>query len=334
MIDWITAILPCNHDSDRLDAGFVASVNANGDPEWMVSKKLTVEGSFSSKIQIKSHKDGYIFVSGNPVKFLQGHNIFGSSDLLYIVNKFFLDLVARCDFLTPTDFQLNQVKRGDYKLSRVDINDSWHLENRNQVLSWLRAVGDSATLKHRGRGEFSGDTVYFGKKSRRWALKCYSKGAEINVKGRGLPSELLSFEILDYAEKALRLEVVIRRMELVDLELDTASNWGKDTANVLLLNYLSKLNLSDKFMLDTSIVNQMPSRLRLIYQAWANGDDLKDIISTASFYRNRKIFLERYGIDIGSTNRPKNGNVIPIIRVLEAVPAGIPQWAYDRNLVA
>ena len=53
--------------------------------------------------------------------------------------------------------------------------------------SLIRAVGETAYLKHRGAGQFSGDTAYFGKNSRRWGLKCYSKGNEIKVKGHKLP---------------------------------------------------------------------------------------------------------------------------------------------------
>ena len=68
-------------------------------------------------------------------------------------------------------------------LSRVDVNESWHLDNSRDVLAWIRAVGSTAYMKHRGAGQFSGDTAYFGKNSRRWSLKCYSKGNEISARG-------------------------------------------------------------------------------------------------------------------------------------------------------
>ncbi|WP_410204808.1 phage/plasmid replication protein [Acinetobacter baumannii] len=36
-----------------------------------------------------------------------------------------------------------------------------------------------------------------------------------------------------------------------------------------------------------------------------------------------------------STKSPKEkSNVIPLIRVLEAKPVGIPDWAYEKGLVA
>ncbi|WP_223235482.1 phage/plasmid replication domain-containing protein [Acinetobacter baumannii] len=42
----------------------------------------------------------------------------------------------------------------------------------------------------------------------------------------------------------------------------------------------------------------------------------------------------KYGIDISTKSPKEKNNVIPLIRVLEAKPVGIPDWAYERNLVA
>lgn len=81
--------------------------------------------------------------------------------------------------LNPTDHQLDMIEAGIYKLTRVDVNETWHLKDGKDVLAWIRAIGETAYMKHRGRGMFDKDTLYFGKNSRRWALKCYFKGLEI-----------------------------------------------------------------------------------------------------------------------------------------------------------
>ena len=67
--------------------------------------------------------------------------------------------------------------------------------------------------------------------------------------------------------------------------------------------------------------------------AWLNHDDLKHIMSSSAFYRWRKQLLA-YGIDIATASPKEKNNVIPLMRVLEAEPVGIPSWAYERNLVA
>lgn len=333
MIDWVTAILPCKHDPSKLISGFVMSYDALAQPEWTVNKKLTVEGSFSSKIQIKSHTDNQIWISGNPTKFLQGHNIFGSNDLVHIMGLFFDELLKHDIGLCPDPFQYAAIKDGHYSLSRVDVNESWHLDNKKDVLSWIRAVGSTAYMKHRGAGQFAGDTAYFGKNSRRWSLKCYSKGHELSAKGHKLPKELQIPELLEYAEKALRIEAVIRGMELKRQGLEVASNWDIDTATMLLRGYLDNLEMSDVYMLKDDVLDTLPMRLRMVYQTWLNGDDLKAIMTKPTFYRVRKQ-LEQYGIDIATPTPKEKTNVIPLVRYLKAEPVGIPDWAYDKKLVA
>lgn len=334
MIDWVSAVLPCKHDPSKLISGLVMSFDALGNNEWTVNKTLTVEGSHSSKIQIKSHTENQIYISGNPTKFLQGHNLFGTNDIVGLMGKFFDELLKHKELgLCPDPFQYANIKDGHYELTRVDINETWHLNNQRDVLAWIRSVGETAFLRHRGAGQFSGDTAYFGKNSRRWSLKCYSKGQEIKARGHKLPSELCTPEMLEYAEKALRIEGVTRQLELKRRSLHVASNWDIDTAEVLLLEYISKLEMSDVYMLKDDVLDSLPTRLRMIYQTWINGDDLKQIMSKSAFYRWRTEML-KYGIDIATPSPKEKSNVIPLIRVLEAKPVGIPDWAYEKNLVA
>ena len=138
--------------------------------------------------------------------------------------------------------------------------------------------------------------------------------------------------MIEYAQKALRIEGVTRQLELKRRSLHVASNWDIDTAEELLLEYISKLEMSDVYMLDQSVLDTLPPRLRLTYQAWLNGDDLKSVFTHRTFYRVRKE-MENTEL-IFPPNLQKKNNVIPLIRVLEAKPVGIPDWAYEKNLVA
>lgn len=334
MIDWASAILPCKHDPSKLISGVVMSFDPLGNNEWTVNKTLSVEGSYSSKIQIKSHTDNQIYISGNPTKFLQGHNLFGSNDLVHVMGECFDKLLTYDNLgLCPDPFQYAAIKDGHYELTRVDVNETWHLRNQNEVLAWIRSVGETAVLKHRGAGQFSGDTAYFGKNSRRWSLKCYSKGLEILAKGHKLPQELCIPEMIEYAQKALRIEAVIRQLELKRRHLNIASNWDIDTAEELLLEYISKLEMSDVYMLKDDVLDALPYRLRLTYQAWLNGDDMKTILSRPTFYRYRTQLL-KFGVDISTKSPKEKSNIIPLVRYLEAKPVGIPDWAYEKGLVA
>lgn len=163
------------------------------------------------------------------------------------MGKFFDELLKKELGLCPDPFQYANIKDGHYELSRVDVNETWHLIMKKYQR--IRAVGESAYLKHRGAGQFSGDTAYFGKHSRRWALKCYSKFHGDFSKGHHLPVDLQIPEMIEYARKALRIEGVTRQQELKRRSLHIASNWDIDTAEELLLEYISKLEMSDVYML-------------------------------------------------------------------------------------
>ena len=83
--------------------------------------------------------------------------------------------------------------------------------------------------------------------------------------------------------------------------------------------------LSDEF-LATLTTSQ-----RLAYSAWLAGEDLRAILPNGSFYRLRNKLLP-HGIDVSLIQSSERSNVVPLVRVLEAVPAGVPDWAYGTPL--
>ena len=58
----------------------------------------------------------HIWVSVNPSKFLQGHNIFGSDDLVSLVYDMFL-MLCRSLEIEPRLDEVRLVKQGDYSFS-------------------------------------------------------------------------------------------------------------------------------------------------------------------------------------------------------------------------
>ena len=182
MIDWVTMKLPCDHEGIICN-GTLVKVSNDNEVEWSSSSFLPVVGSHDATIAIRSVSESTLEISGNPVKWLQGHNLFGINDLKHLVWLFFQRLVKIPELhLNPNMHQLRCIKEGHYTVSRVDINETWFLKDRSEVLAWLNSAGQKMRLKYRGAGQFKGDTLYWGKTSKRWFLKCYSKGDEINGK--------------------------------------------------------------------------------------------------------------------------------------------------------
>ena len=333
MIDFVTAKLPCNN---KLRSGCVAKLDADGNVEWLSQSWLPVEGSHSTNIMVKSLTPQTIQISGNPAKWLQGHNLFGTNNLMKLMWLFFLSLHEQLsDELSPTIDQLEMIENGRYSVSRVDINETWHLKNQFDVKAWIRSAGQKVNMPYRGKGVFSGDTLYWGKGSKYYYLKCYSKGDEINSKKSNFPDELRTPEMLEYADKALRLELVLCSKALREWHLNMPCVWLPDMPKMLLVEHVRNLEMSNNFKLSDDVLNNLPTRMKLAYLGWLSGEDLRQILPKNTFYRYRRK-LKEYDIDIAlvrDLDKPAD-NVIPLIRVLEAEPVGIPDWAIEQGLVA
>ena len=373
MIDWVSVIIPLSH-SKQINGGNVVSVDPDGNIDWQVEKRLLVEGSYGANIQVRSeHYEGFcshIRLDGNPVKWLQGHNVWGTTDLSGVITACLsrvLILVApeisenvmiaselaarRCAAVEPAEWLRtasgvqafgNAIFPYVYcsRLTRIDITGMYDLGNSQRVLTWLRAAADSANMSHRGRGQFSGDTLYWGKKSRRWALKMYPKGAELKAhkpkKGITEHPHYLS-GVTDFADKALRVELTLRGMELKDKRLSGVQDWREGVIETVYSSYLEGLEFSQNMKV-TEIppdFEKLPARLRGPVQLWHSGHDLRTMYSRATWYRYRTDIMKAITLDISlppPNKLPDSSNVVPLFTILHAKPMSVPEWAKGTNL--
>ena len=329
MIDWITAMIPLTH-SKEISSGIVMSVDENGETEWMTKKRQKVEGSYSSSIQIKTDDINQVWISGNPAKFLQGHNIFGSNDVLGL-NYAFFQRVAQKLNITPSTIDLKSWKEGEYEIKRIDLTTSFALRNQQDVQAWLRAATANARGKHQNISAYNSETVYLGQHSRRITMKVYNKYAELQKHKLplGLP---LREKLLQYSENLLRLEVRLLSQELKRRLLNRAKMWGNiDIINEIIRERIMTIRTNEKFRLTPNEISDLPPRLVGIYRLWTNGDDLKNIYPSRTFYRYRSEML-KHGIDI-TVPQPKKAEVIPLIKYLTAEHVQeIPDWSKNTPI--
>jgi II/X family phage/plasmid replication protein len=341
VIDWITMTAPLSHDS-AITGGMVFSVDQNGQQEWRVHRRKSVRGSFDSTIQVRtcSHtveQCTHVEISGNPVKWFQGHNLWGTDDL-HALAVATLEHVAMLLAVTVVHAEREAWEAGCIRLSRVDLTQSFHLNNRNDVLAFLRAAEQTAHLSHRGRGQLvKGSTLYFGKSSRRWSLKLYSKGQEIEAKGHGQDAILQLPSAREWADRTLRAELTLRGLELQRLGLRQVRDWksADDAPDMvtrqLLAERLGGMTMMTNTTLQPQVLATLRPALRTAVLAWESGSDLRSILSRRSFYRYRSELLQ-HGIDIAVPQPREASNVVPLIRILEAKPVGVPDWAQGTKL--
>lgn len=330
MIDWIKAVIPCQHEN-IISGGKVISLKPDsGEIEWQVNKRLSVEGSYSSTVQVKTDDIGLLLIDGNPSKFLQGHNIFGTNDLIGLCYEFFSH-ICKALGIQPSSNDLEAWRTGNYDLKRIDVTESFHLPSQKDVAAWLRAAAPMIRGKHQAASAYSGETIYIGQKSRRIALKIYNKWLEL--KKHPLPLNLpFRDELVKYSETLLRVEVRLLSMELKHRGLNKGAAW-KDTvtAEKIHRERIETIKMSEKMRLTADEIEDLPPRLLAVYKLWQQGEDLRTVYPKTTFYRYRSD-LVKHGIDI-STPQPKKAEVIPLIRFLTAEQvAEAPEWAANTAI--
>jgi len=304
VIDWLTFEAACGAHAE-VAGGSVVSFDVDGAVEWLTLKRRAIEGSGSSKVQVRSKGAHAYELSGNLVKFWQGHNVWGTSDLQGLLGAW--DRYAAVEGLP--------VIEGEVRLRRVDVTESYQLGSQAEVLAWLRAAAHSAHLAHRGRGSLVREgTVYWGQRSRRWSLKAYSKQLEVVSTGKAREGSAL----YEATAGILRLEGTIRAMELTRLGLSCPSKWTPLTGRSTLGAMAAKLTLPESQAVDTSLVDRLPRRLKGIYAEWMMGKDPRALYPRPSAYRYRRELLE-HGVDIFAPPAEP-------VQFAEASATWLPHW--------
>jgi II/X family phage/plasmid replication protein len=261
--------------------------------------------------------------------------LFGTNDLMGLVSETYYKIVGLLS-LMPTDLDYHWIHTGFYPLKRVDNTMMVDLITLENVEAFLYSAELSAHLRYRGQALNSKGTLYWGKNSRRWSLKMYAKGKEVLAKGHTLPSDIITPELLNWVNPKLRIELVLRSMGLKDKNLDYGFNWLDNKTPVEnLYEALESLNMSEKHTISHDNLIDLSPRLRLAYNSWLDGYDLKTILPQKTFYRYRNQ-LKEFGIDIavkqGNRIEPA-ANIVEFRKILRPQPCEqIPAWAIGTPL--
>lgn len=344
MIDWVKALIPWRH-SQPINDGQITRTRGDGSVEWSVNARQPILGSYDTKIHIHSdHKTWnpatglfeFIVFDGNPVKFFQGHNLWGTNDLIGLMAETCHRISGIID-LPINDLDWLLIVNGAYELKRVDSTIMVDLNNLQSVKSFLYSAERLAHMRYKGQGVMKEGTLYFAPKSRRESLKMYAKGEEIRAKGHELPLALQALpQIYQWADSKLRIEDVMRAMELNDRGLRLACNWDENTAYEIVFKALSGIDMSEQHTLTTPVIAGLPPRLVLVYTAWKEGHDLRAMFNRMTFYRYRRQLMDLADIDI-AIKQPKETkeptNLIEFRRVLSPVLClQVPEWAIGTDL--
>ena len=346
MIDWISAEVPFPHD-EPIFAGVKCAFDDSGAHLWTMEQFALAEGSFDSRSTVQSvhgteqahahlirTKFQTVRISGNPAKFMQGHNLFGSDNLTELAPRYFYE-VLRAIGREPDEFTLRRWLQGDYKLDRVDVAQMIDVGGPAEVQETLTALAQNSHVAYRGRATVQHGTCQWGKRSaRRVCLKAYDKSRELKAgkKHRLHPYLPMRDRLTQLAIGTVRIEAEFHARFLDAQNLRHGSAWHSDTAGLLWSEQIEAITMSTNVTLHPSAIRTMPATYRRTYAAWASGYDVQalELMARKTFYRHRK-FLLAYGIDIAvpPTDREKP-RTVSLHSVITGRIAKVPDWAMNH----
>lgn len=308
MVDWISGFVEArgSGSSKLYDTGAILRVHPGGEAEQIAAGSVLVDGSHDSRLLVKSPAHNTLYLSGNVVKHLQGHNLFGSTDH---VGLFFSGgmAVRQAVGLFPSPGTWSSLLFDGPRLTRLDLTRSYRFASEHDAREWLRDVAGTARSRH-GAALMRGDTVYLGKESERWTFKVYHKGDEVRSKKKGhkLAASLTSSQraqLEGWAQGVLRFELCLRAKELVKLgtEFNPLTVWQSYHDKVT-WNRNAEVSMSDM------IEETLAPRLRGVLALWRQGADLRSVYPKPTFYRHRRELLDAVGVDIASP--PPKGDTL------------------------
>lgn len=304
MLDWYSGLI--GYDAEALKLGRLYEVSPDGEVMYSTERWMKAKGSYESSVQVKRDSSTaamrsaaernnllcfptVLQVSGNPVKFLQGHNAFGPSvsSLGPVIQAFARALPLD---LRPLDAD-NPLWPAVHR-SRVDITVMIDLGSDQAVHDWLRHAATETRSRHGiperdQRGLTAGDTVYWGKHSRRWTMKAYCKFCEL--KAHPCSERDMQRLLREFVEGQLRLELTLRRTELKNRgTLDEGLVW----------EYFERIGIGVMKMDVWSERPNLKPAVENVLTLWLAGVDVRVRLPKATFYKYRRIIQEEVGVDI------------------------------------
>ncbi|GBG13179.1 acriflavin resistance protein [Novimethylophilus kurashikiensis] len=333
--DWITIYedhpeggLPIIND------GAVWAVDSDGQVEWRTEKKFTHVGSYDTKIRIMCN--GYrVSVDGNIGRFGRADNVFGYSvrDCVLKLNS----LLATFG-LPPFTFGLGLFNPNEGGIvttgaiiTRVDLTKNYVTGSPRQaarIVSYFAGqdAGRRATVM-----QYGDSGVSWNEGSKYWYSKLYVKGESLGDHADPQLAEWVT------AQGVIRHEISLKSRYLAQNNLRQILDWyhNEGTESMENIVYGRFAEVLERGTAVEHPLEQMPRKLRQLFNDWRTGTDLwhDDSVSDRTRRTWRKQLLP-YGIDIKQpSNAVRLATRVEVIK-MQALEAPAWYWQQQHRLAA
>lgn len=344
-VDWLT--IKQRHALDSLpivsDGRIIATNAAETEIEWDTLKGKQVSGSHETSLRIRC--DGTeVTLSGNVGRFGRPDNLFNLDfdQTIEKANRIISahglpPFTAGEQIINPNPSEYDR-KRGLFlcwtgaTVSNIHLTANLSTGNEDdaqRAIDWL----DGQSMSHIKKGRVGSSTAQFGTKSGRKLLKFYIKSKEMLAHAKNAAERLAIKESLVYRFAStlgvVRAELECHRLMLRDHGLRYL---GDITMNNLTYLFEQNLEILERVKVDASSLDiaSLPAPVRLTASAYLRGENLKGMLSQATWYRHAKI-LRGYGLDIAE---PHNVKAFPIKlsnRPVELHQLDAPDWYWHES---
>lgn len=329
MVDALNSTIPCPHEKPLAET-YLAEYDINTGELIKAHYKSVKFGSLSHETSfwIRSTPDlsGFQVIT-SPNKFLQGHNVYGYSDISGLLFQSLEEGLKRLPdgyFLETYLAYKSSIAYEDVKIAGLDLNAMFNLGSPEKV-SQLQRFADEFIRMGRLKPHRNKNTHYWGSKGHSdYFWRMYDKWSEREDKKK---LGYLTIDQKNYCYSAIRMELSFDERELQNRGLDNLYALSLQPLYDLYKSYLDKMTISTSLDVD-DLTNLEPS-LHQTYIAWRYSPfPIETIVPIkATRYRYIKDIKEQIGVDVSVPFNPEaNAMRLVLPNLKDLTPMGLPSW--------
>lgn len=318
----------------KISDGVVIHFDQDGAAEHTTLKRWKLDGSHKTGVMVRCDGET-VWFDGNVSRFGRPDNVFGYSfrECVLRINNILVDL-GLPPFSPGDSFVTNH--KGDPRtvwtgamITRIDLTENYAVGSKEDAYHFMRwlATQQASRLKTGTWGE--GETVDFGRGSRRIMFKAYLKGPELRRHNKATATDGLGKAPSEYVEQLadwcdlvglIRVEATFKSTKLHDIGCHYLGGFDMKQLEIEFEQYTSVMTRADA---QVDQLTDLPKALLSTYRMWQAGDDVTAKLSRNTFYTHRRKLLP-YGIDIAVKS-----NVTQLktrTRVIKLGPVAMPDF--------
>ena len=336
--DWVSIYQThtgLSEDLPRVNDGAFVRYNADGSHECTTLKKFKVEGSHETGVFFRC--DGKtVWFEGNVSKFARQDNVFGFSLLQCIAR---INVIAASlglpAFTAGTSYRSQSNDKLAFtgaRITRLDLTNNFQSGSPENAYAFMRhlAMQQASRLKTGTYGE--GETVDFGRGSRRVYSKAYLKAPELlrhmrkQSKGEetsySRPFDPYINQLADWCASVglVRFETTYKSTFLID---NSQHYLGGLDMRRLEKDFIERQAVFTRTTCEADQLSELPKSDLACYRMWQAGDDLTTKFKKSQFYKHRLALLP-FGIDIAIKSNVIN--FTPRVKVIQLSPCPVPDF--------